>query len=55
MICKLLYIFFSPSIRTSEKSINFDDKNINKNNFYKNKKLFKINKIDDNKILISKN
>ena len=37
----------------SEKSINFEDKNINKSNFYKNKKLFKIDDIDANKILVS--
>ena len=38
----------------SEKSINFDDKKINKSNFYKNKKLFNLNDIDGNKILSSK-
>ena len=38
----------------SRKSIIFDDKKINKNNFYKNKKLFKIDNIDVNKILVSK-
>ena len=42
------------SIRMSGKSINFDDKNINKSNFYKNKKLFKLNDRDANKILVSK-
>ena len=36
------------------KSINFEDKKINKNNFYKNKKLFKIEDIDINKILFFK-
>ena len=36
------------------KSINFDDKKINKSNFYKNKKLFNLNDIDVNKILASK-
>ena len=35
-------------------SINFDDKKINKSNFYKNKKLFDLNDIDVNKILVSK-
>ena len=35
-------------------SINFDDKKINKSNFYKNKKLFSLNDIDVNKILVSK-
>ena len=38
----------------SKKSINFDDKKINKSNFYKNKKLFKIDEINVNKILVSK-
>ena len=37
-----------------EKTINFGNIKINKNNFYKTKKLFKINDIDANKILISK-
>ena len=35
-------------------SINFEDKKINKTNFYKTKKLFKIEDIDINKILVSK-
>ena len=38
----------------SGKSINFDDKNINKSSFYKDKKLFSLNDIDVNKILVSK-
>ena len=38
----------------SEKSTNFDDKKINKSNFYKNKKLFDLNDIDVNKIEVSK-
>ena len=38
----------------SGKSINFVDKKINKSNFYKNKKLFKIEAIDISKILVSK-
>ena len=47
----------------SGKNINFDDKKINKSNFYKNKKLFNldidVNKIDFinidvNKVLVSK-
>ena len=37
----------------SGKSINFDDKKINKSNFCKNKKLFNIHDLDVNKILIS--
>ena len=38
----------------SGKSINFDVKNINKSNLYKNKNLFSLNGIDVNKILVSK-
>ena len=38
----------------SGKSINFDDKKINKSSFYKNKKLFSLDDIDVNKILVSK-
>ena len=38
----------------SGKSINFDDKRINKSNFCKNKKLFKIYDLDVNKTLVSK-
>ena len=38
----------------SGKSINFDDKKVNKSNFCKNKKLFNVNDIDGNKILVSK-
>ena len=37
----------------SRKNIIFDDKKINKSNFYKNKILSKIDDIDVNKILIS--
>ena len=36
------------------KSINFDDKKINKSNFYKNKKLFSMHDLDVKKILVSK-
>ena len=38
----------------SGKSIHFEDKKINKSNFYKNKKLFNIHDLDVNKILVSK-
>ena len=38
----------------SEKNINFDDQNINKSSFYKNKRLFSLNDIDVKKILVSK-
>ena len=38
----------------SGKSINVDDKKINKSNFYKNKKLFKMHDLHLNKVLVSK-
>ena len=37
----------------SGKSINFDDKKINKINFYKNRKILNIYHLDVNKILVS--
>ena len=41
-------------IRMIGKNINFDDKKIKRSEFYKNKKVTKIDKIDVNKILVSK-
>ena len=38
----------------SAKNIIFNDKKINKSNFYKNKKLFKIDYLDIHEILVSK-
>ena len=38
----------------SGKSINFDDKKIKRSGFYKNKKVYQIDNIDVNKILVSK-
>ena len=38
----------------SGKNINFEDKRIKKQDFHKNKKAFKIDDIDVNKILVSK-
>ena len=38
----------------SSKTIIFEDKKINKSNFYKNKKLFNLYDIYINKILVSK-
>ena len=38
----------------SNKTINFENKKINKSNFYKNKKLFNLHDLDVNKILVSK-
>ena len=37
----------------ANKTINFEDKKINKSNFYKNK-LFNLHDLDVNKILVSK-
>ena len=51
---KKIYIFFSSSVRISEKNMIFDDKKISKSNFYKNKKLFGIYDVEVDKILISK-
>ena len=48
------FLLFLPSIRMSGKSKNFEDKKVNKSNFYKNKKTFKIEDIDINNILVSK-
>ena len=50
----LFFTFFSHSIRMSGKSLKFEDNRINKSNFHKNKKLFKTNDIDVNKILVSR-
>ena len=38
----------------NEKTMNFNDKKINKKDFYSNKKQFKIKDIDIRKILVSK-
>ena len=38
----------------SEKNIKFGDEKVNKRSFYKNKKLFKMEGININKILVSK-
>ena len=38
----------------SRKNVNFEDKKIKKSNFYKNKKVTKIDDIDVNKKLVSK-
>ena len=50
----MFYICFQQSIRINGKSINFEDKKINKSNFYKNKKVFNIHDIDIDKILVSR-
>ena len=52
---KIYILFFlSSRIRMSGKSVNFGDKRANKSNFYKNRKLFKIDNIDADKILVSR-
>ena len=38
----------------SKKTIIFEDKKINKSNFYKNKNLFNLHDLDVNKIFVSK-
>ena len=38
----------------SGKSVNFDDKKIKRSDFYKNKKVFRIDNTDANKLLVSK-
>ena len=47
-------LFFWLCIRMSGKKVNFEDKKIKKSDFYKNKKVTKIDDIDVNKILVSK-
>ena len=53
IIITIIILPFLPSIRMSGKSINIGEKN-NKSSFYKNKKPFKIDDIDIDKILVSK-
>ena len=52
IIIKIFYSFFSSIIKMSGK--NFGDKKIKTSDFYKNKKVIKIDDIDVNKILVSK-
>ena len=51
---KYFYGFYSHVIKINRKNINCDDKKVNKSNFYRNKRLFNIDKIDIDKILVSK-
>ena len=51
---KIFYFFSLLYITMSGKNINFDDKKIKKSDFYKNKKVTKIDNINVNKILVSK-
>ena len=53
---KMFTFFSSQSIRMSGNKINFDNKKMKKSDFYnnRNKKIFNINNIAVNKILVSK-
>ena len=48
------YTFFSFNIRMIGRNIIFNDENVNKSNFYRDKKPFIIDGIDVNRIIISK-
>ena len=55
IIMKIFLLFSLLYIRMNGRNIDFDNKNIEKCNFYnKNKKIFHIDDIDVNKILVSK-
>ena len=54
LLLKKFYFFSLMFIRMSGKNINFDDRKIKKCKFYKNKKVFHIDDVDVNKILVSK-
>ena len=54
LLSKKFYFFSLVHIRMSTKNIRFIDKKIKKREFYKNKKLFRIDHVDVNKILVSK-
>ena len=51
---KNVFTFFSSRIRMIGKNANFGDKKNKKSNFYKNQNVTKIDQIDVNKILVSK-
>ena len=51
----IFFLLFFNAYKKSTKNVNFDDKKIKKNDFYKNKKVLQIDDIDVNKILVSKN
>ena len=51
---QIILICFFIKYKNEWKEHSFQDKKINKINFYKNKKLFKIDDIDINEILASK-
>ena len=51
---KSFYFFSSQNIRMSGNSANFNNKKIKKSDINKSKKIFNIDNIDVNKILVSK-
>ena len=54
IIIKKIYFFSLHNIRISRSSLNFNNEKILKSDFYKHKKIFNIDNIDVNKILVSK-
>ena len=52
-IIKFFYFFSLIDIRMSRKNINFNDKQIKKSSFYKDRKINNIENIDVNNILVS--
>ena len=54
LLFKKNYFFSLLYIRMSRNNINFDDKRIKKSDFYKNKKVSRIDDSDVNKVLVSK-
>ena len=54
LLLKKNLLFSLLYIRISGKNMNFEDKQVKKSDFYKNKKITKIHDIDVNKILVSK-
>ena len=54
IIIKKIYFFPLQYIRMSGKNINFNDNEIRKRYCYKNKKIYNIEEIDTNKILVYK-
>ena len=51
--CYKNFTFFATKYKMSGKNVNFEDKKIKESDFYKNKKITKIDGIDVNKILVS--
>ena len=54
LLLKKCYFFSLLCIKISKKNIIFNDKKIRKSNFYKNKKIKRIEDIDANNIVVSK-